>query len=37
LGQRLTTKVIKILDEYRPIQLEAGKSRKLREILAQAK
>jgi len=37
LGQRLTAKVIKILDEYRPKQLEAGKSRKLREILAQAK
>ena len=37
LGQRLTAKVIKILDEYRPKQLEAEKSRKLREILAQAK
>jgi trimethylamine--corrinoid protein Co-methyltransferase len=36
LGQRLTAKVIKILDEYRPKQLEAEKSRKLREILAQA-
>ena len=37
LGQRLTAKVIKILDEYRPKQLEAEKSRKLREILAQAR
>ncbi len=37
LGQRLTAKVIKILNEYRPKQLEAEKSRKLREILAQAK
>jgi trimethylamine---corrinoid protein Co-methyltransferase len=37
LGQRLTAKVIKILDEYRPKELEAEKSRKLREILAQAK
>jgi trimethylamine---corrinoid protein Co-methyltransferase len=37
LGQRLTAKVIKILDEYRPQELEAEKSRKLREILAQAK
>jgi trimethylamine--corrinoid protein Co-methyltransferase len=37
LGQRLTAKVIKILDEYRPKELEADKGRKLREILAQAK
>lgn len=37
MGQRLTAKVVKILDEYRPKQLEPGKSRKLREILAQAK
>jgi trimethylamine--corrinoid protein Co-methyltransferase len=37
LGQRLTAKVVKILDEYRPKELEAEKSRKLREILAQAK
>jgi trimethylamine--corrinoid protein Co-methyltransferase len=37
LGQRLTAKVIKILDEYRPKQLEAEKSRKLREILAQVR
>jgi trimethylamine---corrinoid protein Co-methyltransferase len=37
LGQRLTAKVIKILDEYRPEELEVEKSRKLREILAQAK
>lgn len=37
LGQRLTAKVIKILDEYRPKQLETEKSRKLREILAQAR
>ena len=37
LGQRLTAKVIKILDEYQPKQLEADKSRKLHEILAQAR
>jgi trimethylamine--corrinoid protein Co-methyltransferase len=37
MGQRLTAKVVKILDEYRPKQLEPEKSRKLREILAQAK
>ena len=37
LGQRLTAKVVKILDEYRPKELEAEKSRKLREIIAQVK
>ncbi len=37
LGQRLTAKVVKILDEYQPKELEADKSRKLREILAQAR